>query len=135
MECLYRGYNVSSWRFIWLNMKIKWKPSFHEFDEALSIPTSIFLTGHLLTHGCIVSHANSKIGLQRNSNISKMVTNLGKRHLESLTGLIWNKAHVFVFARFTFIFLENAFEVDWSKPLRFSLDLMLEVHTCDLGGI
>jgi len=37
--------------------------------------------------------------------------------------------------KFIFIFSENVFEVGWSKLLRFSFDLLLDIHTCNLGGI
>ena len=58
MECLYSDYNVTLWIFIWLKIITEWTPGYHEFDEAHSIPTFVFLTGHLLTHGCNVCSHN-----------------------------------------------------------------------------
>lgn len=97
MVCLYSDYNVNSWIFIWLNIITDWTPNCHEFDEAWSIPTSVFMTGRLLTHRCTVFSCNWKIGLQSSRNISQMVTNLGKTLITNLIGPVLNKNHIIVF--------------------------------------
>lgn len=50
-------------------------------------------------------------------------------------GPVLNKTHVFFLLRFAYICSQKAFEGHWSKFLRLSLDLCLEVHMCELGGI
>ena len=96
MECLYRGCNVTSWRFIWINIRTEWTPIFHKFDEEQSITTSVCLIGHLLTHGRNVCSCNCKIRLQRIWNISQMLTNLEKLLIKNLIGPVLNKTHVFI---------------------------------------
>ena len=107
MDCLYRGCNVTSWRFIWLKIITEWTPIFHKFYEAQSIPTSVCLTGRLLTHGRNVFSRNYKIGPQRTWNISQTVMNLGKNFPRNLTGLVLKKkTHIF-FCKIHFHFIRK----------------------------
>lgn len=96
MGCLYRGYNVISWRFIWLKIITKWTPSCHEFDEAQSIPTFFCLTGHLLTHRCIVFSRKLQNRAPNNLKYLPNGNEFGKTNMEELNWIRSEKTHVFV---------------------------------------